>query len=197
LIPVNKYVSFEINSADVNHSFWVPSLGGKIDSNPGDGAVNINYLRADNPGIYQGKCAELCGASHAYMDFKVKAVPQAEFDAWIQKMKAPLAPVPQEASAGEQIFKDNCLSCHAVESNGPSMGPNLNGFASRERIAGILPRIDKDGNNVNDANLTKWISNPNKVKPGALMPQVKDKATGEPLGQDKIVELVKYLNTLK
>jgi cytochrome c oxidase subunit 2 len=197
LIPVGKYVSFEINSGDVNHSFWVPSLGGKIDANPGDGDVNVNYLRADKPGTYLGKCAELCGASHAYMDFKVRAVTQAEFDAWIKKMKAPLAPVPQEALAGEQIFKDNCLSCHAIESNGPSLGPNLNGFASREKIAGILPRIDKNGNNVSDESLTKWISNPNKVKPGALMPQVKDKATNAPLAPDKIAELVKYLNTLK
>jgi cytochrome c oxidase subunit 2 len=192
LIPVKKTISFEINSADVNHSFWVPSLGGKIDSNPGDGSVNVLYLEADEPGIYQGKCAELCGASHALMDFKVRAVTQAEFDAWIQKMKAPPAPVSADAVVGEQIFKDNCLSCHAVESNGAGVGPNLNGFANRIEVAGILPRGVH-----NDESIAKWIGNPNDVKPGTLMPQVKDKETGAPLSKEKIAELVKYLNTLK
>lgn len=188
LIPIKKYVSFEINSADVNHSFWVPSLGGKIDANPGDGANNINYLLADEPGIYQGKCAELCGWSHALMDFTVKAVPQAEFDAWIQKMKAPVATASAEAAAGEQIFKDNCLSCHAVESNVNSFGPNLNGFASRIKVAGILDHKDE--------NITKWIENPIGVKPGTLMPKVFDKAT-DPQAKEKVANLVKYLNTLK
>jgi cytochrome c oxidase subunit 2 len=192
LIPIKKNISFEINSADVNHSFWVPSLAGKIDANPGDGSVNVNYFSADEPGIYQGKCAELCGASHALMDFKVKAVPQAEFDAWIQKMKAPPAPVPADAVVGEQIFKDNCLSCHAVESNGAGVGPNLNGFANRLEVAGILPRGVH-----NDESIAKWIGNPNDVKPGTLMPQVKDKETDAPLSKEKIAELVKYLNTLK
>jgi cytochrome c oxidase subunit 2 len=123
------------------------------------------------------------------MNFKVKAVPQADFDAWIQKMKAPPAPVPAEAAAGEQIFKDNCLSCHAVESNGGGFGPNLNGFANRLKVAGILDH--------NDASLMKWISNPNDVKPGTKMPQVLDKETKAPLSKEKISELVKYLNTLK
>jgi cytochrome c oxidase subunit 2 len=197
LVPVNKVISFELNSADVSHSFWVPSLAGKIDTYPGDKDVNILYLQADEPGIYQGKCAELCGASHALMDFKVKAVTQEEFDAWVQKMKAPMASVPADAAAGEQLFKDNCLSCHAVESSGSSFGPNLNGFANRSIIAGILPRVDKNGNNVGDENLASWIANPNAHKPGTKMPQVLDKDTNQPLGKDKISELVKYLNTLK
>jgi cytochrome c oxidase subunit 2 len=188
LIPVKKTISFEINSADVNHSFWVPSLAGKIDSNPGDGSVNILYLQADEPGVYQGKCAELCGWSHALMDFNVRAVSQAEFDAWIQKMKAPQAQVPTEAAAGEQIFKDNCLSCHAVESNGSSFGPNLNGFASRLEVAGILEHTDE--------NISKWITKPSEVKPGTLMPQLFDEAK-DPKAKEKISNLVKYLDTLK
>jgi cytochrome c oxidase subunit 2 len=189
VIPAGKRIAFEINSADVNHSFWVPSLGGKIDANPGDKDINPLWYIADQPGVYQGKCAELCGASHALMDFKVKAVSQADFDAWIKQKKAPLAAVPTDAVKGEQIFKDNCLSCHAIESNGPGFGPNLNGFADRTKVASVLVH--------NDANLIKWISNPNDVKPGALMPQVLDKDTNAPLSQDKIKEIVKYLDTLK
>ncbi|CAK4858442.1 unnamed protein product [Aphanomyces euteiches] len=109
-------------------------------------------------------------------------------------MKAPPAAVPADALAGEQIFKDNCLSCHAVESNGAGFGPNLNGFANRIEIAGVLERKTPEEN---DKNLMKWISNPNDVKPGTLMPQVPDKETGQPLSQEKVAELIKYLNTLK
>jgi cytochrome c oxidase subunit II len=190
VIPVGKRIAFEINSADVNHSFWVPSLGGKIDANSGDKTTNVLWLQADTPDVYQGKCAELCGASHALMDFKVKAVSQADFDAWVQSKKAPVAAtVPADAAAGQQIFKDNCLACHAIESNGMSLGPNLNDFASRQKIASVLDH--------NDANLAKWIHNPNDVKPGAMMPQVIDKTTNQPLSDAKIAELVKYLDTLK
>lgn len=181
VIPAGKYVAFDVVSADVNHSFWVPSLGGKIDANVG--INNTFYLKADEAGsLLQGRCAELCGASHALMDFKVKTVSEAEFNDWVNKMKAPPAPVPAAASRGEQIFKDNCLSCHAVGAQGLSFGPNLNGFASRSTIAGILDHTDE--------NLKKWLSDPQAEKPG-------NKMTIPKLSDDQINELVKYLDTLK
>jgi len=179
VIPVGKKVAFEVTSADVNHSFWVPVLGGKIDTNPG--MTNIWHYIADEPGVFAGKCAELCGASHALMDFKVRAVPQEEFDAWTKKMTTPKT-VAADAAKGEQVFKDNCLACHAVTPNGAGLGPNLNGFADREKIAGIREH--------NDANLKEWITDPQGVKPGNKMPQV-------PLKEDQLNDLVKYLNSLK
>jgi cytochrome c oxidase subunit 2 len=181
VIPVGKKVAFELTSADVNHSFWIPSLGGKLDTNPG--MTNTFYLQADEPNVYKGECAELCGASHALMYFKVNAVSQADFDQWVNKMKAPPAVVPASAQKGEQLFKENCMSCHSVGVNGLSFGPNLNGFASREKIAGILEH--------NDENLKKWLSDPQGVKPGNKM------VLSNKLTPEQVDELVKYLDTLK
>jgi cytochrome c oxidase subunit 2 len=180
VIPTGKYVSFDVVSADTNHSFWIPVLGGKIDANRG--IHNVFYLKSDEVGIFKGKCAELCGASHALMDFKVNSMSPTEFDAWVNKMKAPPAAVPATAAKGEQIFKDNCMSCHATGVNDKSFGPNLNGFASRTLIAGILEH--------NDANLKRWINDPLAEKPGATMPKVG-------LNDDQLNEVIKYLDTLK
>jgi cytochrome c oxidase subunit II len=181
VIPVGKKVAFKLTSADVNHSFWVPSLGGKIDTNPG--LTNIWHLEASEPGVYQGKCAELCGASHALMDFKVVAVSEEEYLQWTQKMSSAVQ-VPASAAKGQQIFRDNCLACHAVSADGGGLGPNLNGFADKQRIAGILAHTD--------VNLKEWIAGGQKVKPGNLMPEF-----GDRLDEAQLNDLVQYLNTLK
>ena len=65
------------------------------------------------------------------MNFTVQAKSQADFDAWVAKMKAP-ATVPATAQKGEELFKENCMSCHAVNANGPGVAPNLKGFADRD-----------------------------------------------------------------
>ena len=189
VIPVGKTIAFRISASDVTHSFWVPSLGGKIDANPGDKNVNVLYLKADNLGIYKGKCAELCGASHALMDFKVRAVSPEEYTQWIASMKAPNPTSVASASVGETLFKGNCISCHAVDSRVLGKYPNLDGFASRTKVAGILDNTAQ--------NQFNWISNPQAIKPGTLMPQVIDESTKQPLAPDKVAEIVKYLDTLK
>ncbi len=85
VLPVGKKVQFQVTSADVMHAFWIPALGGKIDTNPGQ--ENKIWLQADKTGIFYGKCAELCGASHALMDFKVEVMDQTAFDSWANGMK--------------------------------------------------------------------------------------------------------------
>ncbi|WP_159887222.1 cytochrome c oxidase subunit II [Paenibacillus puerhi] len=179
VIPTGKKIAFELTASDVKHSFWVPSLGGKMDTNVGQ--TNVYYLEADDADTFLGKCAELCGASHSLMDFKVKSMEPADFDQWVSKMKTPAA-IPAEAKAGEQLFKDNCLSCHAVNAQGLGAGPNLNGFASREKVAGILPHDDEL--------LKEWIKDPQSIKPGAKMPAFA-------LKDQELNDLVKYLNSLK
>ncbi|WP_248929684.1 cytochrome c oxidase subunit II [Paenibacillus hamazuiensis] len=182
VIPKGKKIAFELTSADVLHSFWVPSLGGKIDTNPGSN-TNVLYLQADEVDVFKGKCAELCGASHALMDFKVISMEQSDFDKWVNKMKTPIT-VPAEAKQGEQLFKDNCMACHAVTPTGLGAGPNLNGFASRTMVAGILPHTDES--------LQKWIKDPQSQKPGNKMPSF-----GATLKDDQINSIIKYLDTLK
>ena len=81
-----KYIS-TYYAADVKHSFWIPAIGGKLDTNVEN--VNKFYLTFEKEskdvkdGVFYGKCAELCGPSHALMDFKVKTLPRAEFDKWV------------------------------------------------------------------------------------------------------------------
>jgi cytochrome c oxidase subunit 2 len=188
-IPTGKVVQFELMSTDVLHSFWIPALGGKTDTNPG-GIVNKMYLQADEPGIYKGKCAELCGASHALMDFKAIAVSEAEFNAWVADMTEPVT-VAEEFQAGEEIFAAKCLQCHAITPNGPGFGPNLNNFADRELVAGFRP---------NDTEwLTKWIVNPQDVKEGNMMPAfgMEFAPEGQGLTDEEIDAVVKYLQQLK
>ncbi|CAM3104044.1 cytochrome c oxidase subunit II [Paenibacillus sediminis] len=166
IIPTNKRISFQLKTADVLHSFWVPSLSGKIDTNP-DGTINKWSFTAPKEGVYLGKCAELCGQSHALMEFKVKAVSPESFDRWVAAMKEP-AKLPEDPQIAE-TFKNQCLTCHAVGDQGGPAAPNLTGIGGRETVASIL--INDESHPVKE-NLKKWISDPQKVKPGNLMPKV-------------------------
>ncbi|GII90185.1 putative cytochrome c oxidase subunit 2 [Sinosporangium siamense] len=85
VLPVNKKVLFELHSPDVIHSFWVPSFLFKRDVIPGNINKNNKFeiTTLNKPGIYAGRCAELCGTDHSRMLFSVKLVPQAEYDAYI------------------------------------------------------------------------------------------------------------------
>jgi cytochrome c oxidase subunit 2 len=80
-IPVGKPVEFRLESDNVIHSFWIPSLGGKIDLIPG--RVNRLVLRPTKTGTFRGMCAEFCGTAHAKMAFSAIVVSQTEFDQWL------------------------------------------------------------------------------------------------------------------
>ena len=85
-MPVNKRVEFVLNARDVIHSFWVPAFLVKLDMVPG--YTNKLQITATQTGEYQAKCAELCGAYHSQMLFRVKVVTQQEFDAQMAKLRA-------------------------------------------------------------------------------------------------------------
>jgi cytochrome c oxidase subunit II len=82
VVPVGAKVRVLLTSADVIHAWWVPSFGMKKDAIPG--FVNEMWFRADEPGIYRGQCAELCGRDHGFMPVVVDVRPQAEYDAWLK-----------------------------------------------------------------------------------------------------------------
>ena len=83
VVPVGKLVRLRIRSRDVIHSWWVPAITGKTDAVPG--YDNFTWFRIDRPGQWRGQCAELCGVGHASMIIIVKAVPQAEFNQWVDQ----------------------------------------------------------------------------------------------------------------
>ena len=87
LLPVGADVVFHVTSNNVIHSFWVPQLSGKVDVVPGHD--NPLQFVASTPGDYFGECAEFCGAAHAWMRFKVKIVPEENFDAWVTAWRTP------------------------------------------------------------------------------------------------------------
>ncbi|KSU84944.1 cytochrome c oxidase subunit II [Fictibacillus enclensis] len=183
VLPVNTKVHVELSSADVIHSFWIPSLAGKTDTNPGDGSKNYMWIETGSKEqVYKGKCAELCGASHALMDFKVKVVSKDKYQAWVSSFKKASGKATGNAAEGQKIFEKNCLSCHAVGKEGGNTGPNLTGFGDKQRVAGVLEH-DKD-------NVKKWIEDPQKVKPGNNMPNV-------PLNDEEVDAVADYLLSLK
>ncbi|MBI3924338.1 MAG: cytochrome c oxidase subunit II [Armatimonadetes bacterium] len=179
-MPAGRPVKFDLRTADVIHSFWVPRLGGKIDMMPNQ--ENWLWLQADpsvargaidpetgkeRDGIFYGQCAEYCGESHAFMRFRVRVLSSAEFAGWMTEQKADAVPPTTVAEiSGNKIFDQmQCGICHTVRGNPAAAGqkgPDLTHVGSRLTIAaGTLD------NNID--NLRQWIHDPNSVKPGNLM----------------------------
>lgn len=101
---------------DVNHSWWVPELGPKIDAIPG----KINHTWFEAPvGEYVARCAELCGLQHAKMDAVVRVVPRAEYEAFIATR------LTSEVELGKETFDEVCLVCHRLDER--LIGPALRG----------------------------------------------------------------------
>ena len=90
VVPVGQKIRFLTTAADVIHSWWVPALGWKRDAIPG--FINESWALIKEPGIYRGQCTELCGKDHGFMPVVVRALPEAEYKAWLDKMKAEQAP---------------------------------------------------------------------------------------------------------
>ena len=180
-VPVNTPIDLDLTSVDVIHSFWVPELGPKMDMLPG----TTNHLRvlARRAGSYEGQCAEFCGVEHAWMRLRVVAQSQAEFDSWLA---AQAVPAVTQGGDGERVFLSNiCVNCHTVRGTAAAgtAGPDLTHVASRATIgAGVLP------NDV--ARMRAWLADPQRYKPGSLMPRV-------PLSDADLDALAAYLGALK
>lgn len=165
VIPAGERVYLKLKAGDVKHSFWIPAIAGKMDTNT-DGD-NYMWIHAEEPGLFYGKCAELCGPSHALMDFKVKALSKEEYTNWVAGMQQPaVVPTDNVAIDGQEIFAKSCAGCHAVESNDPRpvaarLAPNLSNFADRERVAGIKELTPE--------NVKAWLKDPETMKPGNKM----------------------------
>lgn len=194
VIPAGRPVFFDLESADVVHSFWVPELAGKQDVVPE--RTNTLRFEADHPGEYYGQCAEFCSISHANMRLRVIAKTEPEFEAWLRAQQQPAAaPASSDAQAGLQIVASTqilgsnvCISCHAiggVPGASGQVGPDLTHLASRGTFASALYDL-------NEENLTKWIRNAREQKPGVIMP-----IFDHILTDDQIRQVVAYLLTLR
>jgi len=181
-IPVGRPVRFELKGGDVIHSFWVPALGGKTDTIPGQ--TNVTWLEADRPARFAGRCTEYCGLQHAHMGLELVADPPARFAAWWADQQRSASP-PPAAAQGEALFVVKCGSCHTVRGT-QALGqtaPDLTHLMTRRLIAGGAAANTPAG-------LSGWIANPQGVKPGTLMPTLY--LSGPELGQVR-----DFLETLK
>jgi cytochrome c oxidase subunit II len=185
-LPVGEPVEFQLESPDVIHSFWIPSLGGKIDMIPG--RVTRLALTPTKTGVFRGACAEYCGTSHALMSFYVVVEDKEAFERWLahQRTPAPLPSAPIAAQGRELFLANGCGACHTVRgtpANGV-VGPDLTHVGGRLSLgAGILP---------NDLqSLVKWIARTEHSKPGVLMPQF------GMLPEEELQALAAYLKGLK
>lgn len=184
-IPVGTTVDVVLRSDDVIHSFWVPRLGGKIDTVPG--RTNHLVLEADRAGTYRGQCAEYCGLQHAKMIFLVIAEPEDEFEAWAAEQREDaVRPASGAALRGAEVFREQaCAGCHVIRGTDAegAIGPDLTHVAGRDTIAaGVLPNTPDD--------MARWIAETWEVKEGAIMPPV-------PLDEADLDDLVAYLETLR
>ncbi|CAA9276704.1 MAG: Cytochrome c oxidase polypeptide II [uncultured Blastococcus sp.] len=92
VLPTERTIRFEVASADVIHSFWVPEFLFKLDVIPGNenGRDNVFEVTVQEEGSYVGRCAELCGTYHAYMNFEVRAVSGDRYDAYLEARQSGL-----------------------------------------------------------------------------------------------------------
>jgi cytochrome c oxidase subunit II len=184
-IPVGTSVAVDVTTRDVIHSLWVPRLNRKIDLIPG--RTNTVLLRADDPGVYRGQCAEFCGLQHANMGLLVVAQPPAEFRAWLERQSQPARrPTSSAARVGSRVFQESsCSGCHRIRGTGAvaDFGPDLTHVAGRTTLAAAtIPN--------NPGSLSAWIEDPQHFKPGNKMPPT-------PLSGDQLGALVAYLEGLR
>ncbi|WP_317932816.1 cytochrome c oxidase subunit II [Halioxenophilus sp. WMMB6] len=138
VIPTNKKVRFLITANDVIHAWWVPALAVKKDAIPG--FINETWTYVEEPGIYRGQCAELCGKNHGFMPIVVEAKPEAEYLAWLEDKQATAAKLRELTektftfeelmTMGEEVYQTTCAPCHQANGQGvPGAFPAIAGSA--------------------------------------------------------------------
>ena len=136
VLPTETKIRILTTAEDVIHSWWVPALGWKRDAIPG--YINDNWTYIEEPGVYRGKCTELCGKDHGFMPIVVRAVPKDEYVTWVAEKKAEIAAANSGADMsmdelmerGKSVYSANCASCHMPTGEGAAgLFPALKGSA--------------------------------------------------------------------
>lgn len=183
-LPAGRQIWAELRSADVIHELWVPQLGPKMDTVPGK--PNRLMLQADQVGEYLGDCAEYCGPGHAWMRLRVVVQSPTDFAAWEKQQAQPAAAITAPFAHGREIFQtQTCIQCHTITgvSNIGKVGPDLTHFGSRATLgAGVADNTA--------VQLQSWLENPQLLKPGCYMPQMR-------LQPADVQDLTAYLEALK
>ena len=165
-LPAGRTAEIELTANRVIHSFWVPSLGGKMDMIPG--RTNRITLTPDRTGEFRGQCAEYCGGAHAQMAFRAVVMEPDDFETWLAGQAEPARePASDAARRGRDLFlASGCGACHAIRGTEAAgrVGPDLTHVGSRTSLgAATLPMTAEA--------MRRWIAETDHVKPGVRMPQ--------------------------
>lgn len=193
-LPVDRQVVLKMQSQDVLHSFWVPEFRVKQDVVPG--RIEDYRITPSRVGNYKVRCAEICGASHSYMESPVIVVDQVAYDQWVnenaEKAKAEaLANAGKpDATRGEKLYQESgCKACHSLD-GAKGVGPTWKGlYESQVKLA--------DGSSVvaDEAYLTESIKLPGAQTvegyPANAMPNFGY------LNDPQVADLVAFIETLK
>ena len=102
VVPSNTTIVLVIQSTDVIHSWWVPSLGGKVDAVPG--YTTYTWFKAPHSALYHGQCAQLCGRNHAVMTALVKVVTPAQYSEWLTQQSNDITAANAQVTQLRQIL---------------------------------------------------------------------------------------------
>ena len=200
VLPINRKVRFLMTSDDVIHSWWVPDLAVKQDTIPG--FINENWVKINEPGIYRGQCAELCGIDHGFMPVVVRAVEEEEFDSWLAERKEAAE---QEAMGvdrewamdelverGESVYQSICSSCHQAEGQGSP--PAFPALANNEQLINDVDwHLDRVVNGVSGAAMPAFRSTLNPVEIAAVVTYTRNawgNDTGDVVQPSAVAELI-------
>jgi cytochrome c oxidase subunit II len=173
----------QLLSADTDHSFWIPELAGKTDLIPNH--PNRMWMDPHRTGLFLGQCAQYCGTQHAKMLLRVSVDSPQDFAAWVRGQQQPAAEN-SSVITGKQVFEHTaCINCHTVSGTPADgrFGPDLTHLMSRATIAAGAAENTPQ-------NLRLWIEDPDRIKPGSLMPAMK-------LSDTDLDAVVNYMETLR
>ncbi|WP_374267383.1 cytochrome c oxidase subunit II [Zoogloea sp.] len=169
VLPVGKKVRILLTSTDVIHTWWVPQFGVKRDAIPG--FLRETWVRIEEPGIYRGQCAELCGKDHGFMPVVVHALPEAEYAAWVDKQKGAMAAAAaggdktwtkdELMAHGKAAYEKTCAACH--QPAGQGLPPAFPALAGSKIVNG--PLLSPEGRLIPDSHVDRVMNG----KPGTAM----------------------------
>jgi cytochrome c oxidase subunit II len=137
-LPVGRRVALELTTKDVNHSWWVPSLTGKMDAIAG--RTNVLHFKPTKTGTWEGQCAELCGVQHAVMYTRVTVLDSGAYDSWVQQ-QASLSAV----DLGKEAWTAVCAKCHGFQGQG-LVGPAIAGNGTLRNRKGLIKLLSQGQN---------------------------------------------------
>lgn len=189
VIPINKKVRFLITANDVIHAWWVPAFAVKKDAIPG--FINEAWTIVEEPGVYRGQCAELCGLDHGFMPIVVHAVEQEEYDAWYaeqqesarvtREMANNVVTMEESIANGGDIYARNCVACH--QAAGTGLPPAFPALAGSDVVTGDLrANIDLLINGVPGTAMAAYGAQLNPIELAAVVTYIRNSfgnATGD------------------